>query len=209
MIRRFDSDTALLIIDVQKGVDRLDYSGGPNGRRNNPEAESHMLSLLAEWRNSGRPVAFTIHDSREPGSPLKLSLETGEQKPGFEPAADDIVVVKDVNSGFIGTSLEIDLRRAGVDRLVIVGFFTNMCVETTTRMAGNLGFDTYLVPDCCAASNRIGPDGVDHDPESVHQMTVANLHGEFCTTLGLDQAVALLTTDGLELDRMQGNEVSV
>lgn len=207
MIRRFSTDTALLVIDVQKGVDRLDYYGGANGRRNNPDAEANMLALIDEWRSAGCPLAFTCHDSREPDSPLKLSLESGEQKPGFEPAADDIVIVKDVNSGFIGTSLEVDLRRAGVDRLVIVGFFTNMCVETTTRMAGNLGFDTYLVTDCCAASNRIGPDGVDHDPELVHQMTVANLHGEFCTTLRADQAASLLATDGAELDRAQGNEV--
>jgi nicotinamidase-related amidase len=206
VIPRFGRDTALLLIDCQVGVDVRTHWGGPTGRRNNPDAESHMLRLLAGWRERGLPVAFTRHDSREAASPLKLALPTGAQKHGFEPRDGEIVVVKDVNSGFIGTSLEVDLRRRGVQRLVAVGFFTNSCVETTVRMAGNLGFDTYLVPDACAASNRIGPDGADHDPEAVHAMSVANLHGEFCTAISPGDALSLLESDSPRMDRRQGNE---
>jgi nicotinamidase-related amidase len=206
MIKRFGRETALLLIDVQVGVDVLSHWGGPNGRRNNPDAETKMSQLLAAWRNAKLQVAFTRHDSRESASPLKFSLPTGAQKPGFEPAAGEIVVEKDVNSGFIGTDLEIQLRRAKISRLAIVGFFTNFCVETTTRMAGNLGFDTYLIEDCCSTSNRIGPDGVDRDPELVHAMTVANLHGEFCTAIKLADALGLVTADNNQLTRCQGNE---
>ncbi len=206
MIERFGSNTSLLLIDTQVGVNVLDHWGGPTGRRNNHDAETHMASLLTTWRSSGLHVAFTRHDSREADSPLKFSLDTGSQLPGLEPAEHDIVISKDVNSGFVGTSLEVELRRAGIGRLVVVGFFTNMCVETTVRMAGNLGFDTYLLPDCCATTNRVGPDGVDHDPEVVHQMTVANLHGEFCTALSVDDALSLLEGDRADLHRVQGNE---
>ena len=206
MIKQFGRETALLLIDVQVGVDVLSHWGGSNGRRNNPDAEAKMSQLLAAWRNAKLQVAFTRHDSRESASPLKFSLPTGAQKPGFEPAAGEIVVEKDVNSGFIGTDLEIQLRRAKISRLAIVGFFTNFCVETTTRMAGNLGFDTYLIDDCCSASNRIGPDGVDRDPELVHAMTVANLHGEFCTAINFVDALGLVTADNSQLSRCQGNE---
>lgn len=206
MIPRWSQDTALLLIDVQIGVDVLEHWGGPTGRRNNPEAEGVMSELLAAWRAAGRQVAFTRHDSREAASPLKFSLPTGAQKPGFEPQPGDVVVEKDVNSGFIGTSLEVDLRRLGINRLVIAGFFTNFCVETTTRMAGNLGFDTYLVHDGCATTNRIGLDGTDHEPELVHAMTLANLHGEFCTAITGADAAGLLATDADHLERSQGNE---
>ena len=206
MIKQFGRETALLLIDVQVGVDVLSHWGGSNGRRNNPDAETKMSQLLAAWRNAKLQVAFTRHDSRESASPLKFSLPTGAQKPGFEPAAGEIVVEKDVNSGFIGTDLEIQLRRAKISRLAIIGFFTNFCVETTTRMAGNLGFDTYLIEDCCSASNRIGPDGVDRDPELVHAMTVANLHGEFCTAIKFADALGLVTADNSQLSRCQGNE---
>ena len=206
MISRFGRDSCLLLIDVQVGVDVLNHWGGPTGRRNNLSAESNMLKLLSDWRAAKLQVAFTRHDSREEHSPLKFSLPTGAQKPGFETKTEDIVVEKDVNSGFIGTSLEVQLRRAEISRLVIVGFFTNFCVETTTRMAGNLGFDTYLVEDCCATTNRVGPDGIDRDPELVHAMTVANLHGEFCTTINALQAVDLVKADNTILNRHQGNE---
>lgn len=206
MIKQFGRETALLLIDVQVGVDVLSHWGGSNGRRNNPDAEAKMSQLLAAWRNAKLQVAFTRHDSRESASPLKFSLPTGAQKPGFEPAAGEIVVEKDVNSGFIGTDLEIQLRRAKISRLAIVGFFTNFCVETTTRMSGNLGFDTYLIEDCCSTSNRIGPDGVDRDPELVHAMTVANLHGEFCTAIKFADALGLVTADNNQLSRCQGNE---
>ena len=206
MIKQFSNNTALLLIDVQKGVDVLQHWGGPTGRRNNPDAESNMLRLLAAFRQQGLTVAFTRHNSREGVSPLKFSLPTGDQKQGFEPLPGEIVVSKDVNSGFVGTDLEIQLRRKGISRLVIVGFFTNMCVETTTRMAGNLGFDTYLVPDCCATSNRIGLDGADYDPELVHDMTVANLHREFCTAITPGDVLGLLEADAPGLERIQGNE---
>jgi len=206
MIRRFGADTALLLIDVQVGVDVLDHWGGPTGRRNNRDAEVVMSDLLGAWRSADRQVAFTRHDSREAESPLKFSLPTGAQKPGFEPTARDVVVEKDVNSGFIGTSLEVDLRRRGINRLVIAGFFTNFCVETTTRMAGNLGFDTYLVHDGCATTNRIGLDGTDHDPQLVHDITVANLHGEFCTAITGTDASGLLIADDDHLERSRGNE---
>jgi len=206
VIKKFGRETALLLIDVQVGVDVLSHWGGPTGRRNNPNAETNMLQLLAAWRKAKLQVAFTRHDSREAKSPLKFSLPTGAQKPGFEIAPGEIVVEKDVNSGFIGTSLEVQLRRAGISRLVIVGFFTNFCVETTTRMAGNLGFDTYLVDDCCSTSNRVGPDGIDRDPELVHAMTVANLNGEFCTAVSCVDALGLVNSDNTSLSRCQGNE---
>ena len=206
MIKKFGRETALLLIDVQVGVDVLSHWGGPTGRRNNPNAEANMLQLLAAWRKAKLQVAFTRHDSREAKSPLKFSLPTGAQKPGFEIAPGEIVVEKDVNSGFIGTSLEVQLRRAEISRLVIVGFFTNFCVETTTRMSGNLGFDTYLVDDCCATTNRVGLDGIDREPELVHAMTVGNLHGEFCTAVQTNDALGLVASDNVALSRCQGNE---
>lgn len=206
MIRQFGPETALLLIDVQKGVNVLEHWGGPTGRRNNPGAEAEMARLLAAWRDADLPVIYTQHDSREAASPLKLCLPTGAMIEGFEPAAGEIVIRKDVNSAFIGTDIELRMRQHGITRLVIVGFFTNFCVETSTRMAGNMGYDTYLVPDACATTNRVGPDGTDHDPETVHALSVASLHGEFCTAISTDQALALTKGDAPDLTRVQGNE---
>lgn len=208
MITRFGSDTALLLIDVQKGVHVLDHWGGPTGRMNNPGREDNLRALFDGFRHAGRQVAFTRHDSCEPDSPLKFSLPTGEQLPGLDIRPGEIVVEKDVNSGFIGTDLEIRLRRAGIRRMVIAGYFTNFCVETTTRMAGNMGYDVYLAHDACATCNRIDLNGVDHDPELVHDLAVAAMHGEFCTALSTARLIALLAADAPDLARAQGNEAT-
>ncbi len=208
MIEKFGSETALLVIDAQVGVNLHDHWGGSCGHRNNPQSEQRIAELLAAWRDARRPVFFTLHNSREESSPLKLSLDSGRSIPGLEPRPGEMTVVKDVNSGFTGTNLELDLRRRGVSRLVVAGYFTNMCVETTVRAAGNLGYDTYLAHDACAAGNRAGPDGQMFDAEQVHAMSVANLHGEFCTAILSCEASALLGSDAPALVRVQGNEPS-
>jgi len=200
-MKRFTENAALLLIDIQKGVDALEHWGGPSGRRNNPGAESCMEELLSSWRENALPVIFTRHDSWEAASPLKWSLSTGDMKEGFEPADGEVVIRKHANSGFVGTSLEIELRRLDVSRLVIIGFFTNFCVETTARMAGNLGYETFLVHDACATTNRIGIDGTDYDPELVHAMSIANLDREFCTVIDHKQALSLLSGDQASLER--------
>mgnify|MGYP001230399259 FL=1 len=206
MIEKFDETTALLLVDVQKGVNEVKYYGGPSGKRNNHSAEENMRCLLTEWRRLGKCVAFTRHNSREINSPLKLDLETGNQIEGLEINGSDIVVEKDVNSGFIGTSLELELRRSGINRLVVMGFYTNYCIETTVRMAGNLGFDTYLVHDACAAVNTLGHDGEYYEPDLVHSMSIASLHGEFCTAISKEVAMRLCLENCVDLERVQGNE---
>jgi nicotinamidase-related amidase len=206
MIEKFDETTALLLVDVQKGVNEVKYYGGPSGKRNNHSAEENMRCLLAEWRRLGKRVAFTRHNSREINSPLKLELETGNQIEGLGINGPDIVVEKDVNSGFIGTSLELELRRSGINRLVVMGFYTNYCIETTVRMAGNLGFDTYLVHDACAAVNTLGHDGEYYEPDLVHNISIASLHGEFCTAISKEVAMRLCLENCVDLERVQGNE---
>jgi nicotinamidase-related amidase len=89
--------------------------------------------------------------------------------------------VKNVNSGFIGTTLEAYLRKSGITSLVIAGLTTNHCVSTTVRMAGNFGFDVELVSDACATFPRVSPDGEMLDADLIHTAALASLHGEFCT----------------------------
>jgi len=69
-----------------------------------------------------------------------------------------------------------------------------------------MGFDTYLVHDACAAMNCIGHDGTDYVPDTVHNMAIANLHGEFCTAITTEQALILFEKDSEHLNRVQGNE---
>lgn len=169
---------ALLVVDVQEG---LAHPG--TGERNNPQAESNIARLLAAWRSSGRPVRHVVHDSTEPNSLLRPGLAGNAIQAVAAPAPAEPVYRKNVNSAFIGTSLEKDLRQDGIDTLVIVGLTTNHCVSTTVRMAGNLGFTTYVVSDATAAFNRKALDGSIRPAEQVHSGALSDLHDEFASVL--------------------------
>ena len=70
-----------------------------------------------------------------------------------------------------------------------------VCVSTTTRMAGNLGFTAYVVSDATATFDMTGPDGARHPAELMHAVGLTELHGEFATVLDT-RAVLELSRNG-------------
>lgn len=183
-------DTALLIIDVQQGFDSTEW-----GERSNPEAESNITRLLAAWRSAGRPVIHVQHLSTSLESPLHPDSPGSALKPEVAPRDGEPLIQKRVNSAFIGTELEALLRERGIDGLVIVGLTTNHCVSTTTRMAGNLGFQTVVVGDATAAFGATGHDGRHHPADHVQSVSLANLHGEFATVSSTDDVLTAVRSD--------------
>ncbi|QPC95370.1 isochorismatase family protein [Mesorhizobium sp. INR15] len=159
-------------------------------RRNNPEAVENIARLLQAFRREGLAIFHIRHASVEKDSALR------PERSGYQPIsqareqAGEPVIVKHVNSAFIGTDLEKRLRDAGHQTLVIAGITTNHCVETTTRMAGNMGFEAQLVQDACYTFDRVGFDGRSESAEAIHQMTLSNLNGEFASIVTTDAVVA-------------------
>ncbi|WP_137843724.1 cysteine hydrolase family protein [Microbacterium sp. 2FI] len=135
---------ALLVIDMQRAFDDLDFWGATT----NPACEANVASLAAAWQASGEPIVVVRHDSVSPGSPLHPD-SPGNTLVGPVAAIDPaLFVTKNVNSAFYGDpDLHAWLTAEGVGELVVCGIQTNMCVETTARMAGNLGYDVTVVLD--------------------------------------------------------------
>lgn len=171
---------ALLLIDMQKGFNDLAYWGG---ERNNPAAEAHAAQLLAYWRSNRLPVFHVQHCSTNPVSPLRPGQVGHDFKEGFQFLPGEIVIQKNVNSAFIGTNLQQQLLAQHLTTLVVAGLTTDHCVSTTTRMAGNLGFSTFLVADASATFSKKGIDSQRFAAELVHQTALASLNGEFATVL--------------------------
>ena len=97
------------------------------------------------------------------------------------PPPNEDVIVKHTNSAFIGTELDRKLRLAGIDTLVFCGVITNNSLEATVRMAGNLGFETYLVEDAAFTFARKDYRGHLRTAQEVHDMSLANLDRAYCT----------------------------
>jgi nicotinamidase-related amidase len=183
------SRTALIVVDVQRAFDQWEAAGR---RRNNPGAVARIAELLAAFRTRQGPIFHIRHQGTRPNSSFLPDGPGFAVKDEVREIAGEPVIVKQVNSAFIGTDLESRLRAAGIRTLVICGATTNHCVETTTRMAGNLGFDACLVRDATWTFDRIGPDGDKHAAEAIHAMTLSNLNSEFARIVTAAEAVAAL-----------------
>lgn len=183
------SNSALIVIDVQRAFDEWEAAGQ---RRNNPDAVARIVDLLSAFRAAQAQIFHIRHRGTHPSSSF-LPNSTGYcVKEEAQERAGEPVLVKQVNSAFIGTDLESRLHTAGIRTLVICGVTTNHCVETTTRVAGNLGFNAWLVRDATWTFDRVGPDGDKHSAEEIHAMTLANLNGEFARIVSTRDVVAAL-----------------
>lgn len=183
------ANATLILIDVQHGFDAPYW-----GERNNPDAERTIAHLLARWRASGRPVIHVRHDSVEADSALRPDAPGNAIKPEAAPGAGEPVIGKHVNSAFIGTDLEARLRAHASDTVVLCGFTTNHCVSTTARMAGNLGFRTFVLSDSTVAyaMPSPGPGGRLIPAAVMHEVGLAELDREFATIVTTDEMLALL-----------------
>lgn len=164
--------TALMIIDLQEAMRAERDAGLPWA---NPEAPAVAGRLLAAFRAAGRPVVHVHHHASDPEDGFHPANPLSAPMAEVAPVAGEPVVIKTGSSGFIGTGLEALLRGQGIDSLVVVGGEANMCVESTARMAGNLGFRTTVVADALVNFPRRLRDGTLVPPQMVLEMSLANL----------------------------------
>ena len=180
-------NAALLVIDVQQGMD--DPARPP---RNNPDAELHIKRLLDAWREAGKYLVHVQHDSLNPDSVFVSG------KPGF-PLKDEVAplpgephIIKNHHSAFVGTDLEAMLRAKNINTVVVTGLVANHCVETTARMANNLGFTVIFPRDATASWDDTGHDGATFDAETIYRITLMNIHAEFGTITTVSDVIAAI-----------------
>lgn len=179
--------TVLLPIDMQQAFDEPRWP-----RRWNPAVDDNGQKLLAAWRNARLPIIHVRHDSVNPDSSLAAGGSGNAMRPGFEPRAGEPLVTKGVNAAFIGTDLDLRLRRMGVDTIVTFGISTDMCVSTTIRVGANLGYRMIVIGDACDCFEL--PDGLGGiiPAETVHQVHLATLAFEFAAVMTTEQLVEAL-----------------
>ncbi|MDT9025576.1 cysteine hydrolase family protein [Rossellomorea yichunensis] len=183
-----NQNSALIIVDVQKAFDDPKW-----GERNNVNAEENISKILKVWRAKEGQVIHIQHKSDNPDSVFHLGNKGFTIKELVSPLEDEVVITKKVNSSFIGTNLEELLKANYIKTVIITGLTTPHCVSTTTRMSGNLGFNTYLISDATAAFGMEDQDGHYYDPEMIHNVSLATLNDEFATILSTEQLLNRLS----------------
>lgn len=175
---------ALILVDIQQGFDNPRW-----GSRNNMQAESQAARLLQEWRRQKAPIFHVQHSSLLADSPLRPNQPGWEIKKAVAPQPGETRLTKNVNTCFIGTPLEQELRKMQITGVVVCGLTTDHCVSTTVRMAANLGFNVYVPSDATATFDRVGPDGQKYTAQQMHQTALASLHEEFATVATSDEII--------------------
>ena len=172
----------LLLIDIQVG-----FNDPVWGKRNNPLFEQNIARLLEDWRRLSRPIIHVQHHSTETLSPLRPNQSGVGFMEVAKPWSSEPVITKAVNSAFIGTNLEANLRELGAHTVVVAGLTTDHCVSTSVRMAKNLGFEVIVAEDATATFDRRLPDGTMYESELVHRVSLASLNREFADIRPVDE----------------------
>lgn len=190
--------TALIVADMQRDiVAHFAFDQGVVGRLATAVAGARkrglpIIEVMVQRRADGKDAVPAITDGaiQQARSGKASSLPADflqEGAPGAEiveelkPQPGDYVVVKRRVSAFYGTSLELFLRSAGIDTILIGGIATNMVVEGTCREARDRDFGCVVLSDCCSAPSQ-----------EAHEWALANGFAWMARVRTAEQAMAML-----------------
>src|SRR6478672_445079 len=202
----YDKDiTGLLVIDPYND---FISEGGKIWDRLKGVAEAnqcvpHMLQVLNAARKAGLRVFYALHHRYRPGdyetwkyiAPVQKAAWShktfeygtwgGEVRSEFAPRPGDVVAREHwCSSGFANTDLDLQLKKHGIQRLIVIGLIAHTCVEATVRFAAELGYDVTMVRDATA----------DYSDEAMHAALDVNMpnYAAIVTTSELVEAMASL-----------------
>jgi nicotinamidase-related amidase len=203
--------TALLVVDPYND---FISEGGKIWPRIKAVAEAnncvpHMRQVLTAARDARLRVFFAMHHRYRPGdyenwkyiAPIqraawqRKSFEAGtwggEFRSEFQPAPGEIVASEHwCSSGFANTDLDLQLKRHGIHRLIVIGLIAHTCIEATVRFAAELGYDVTVVRDAVA----------DYSDEMMHaalELNMPNYASAIVTTEEVLSALARVNPDSV------------
>ena len=177
---------ALLLIDIQNEY----FPGGMNPLEGPEAAAGQALRLLEHFRADGLPLVHIQHVRQRPGKTSFLPGTPGvEFHASVAPLPGETVFQKHYPNSFRETPLLEHLQRLGVERLLICGMMTHMCVHAAARAANDLGFEVLVAQDACA-TKALSFGGVGVPAEQVHAAFLAALASSYGQVLSVDEAIA-------------------
>jgi len=199
--------TALLVIDpyndfISEGGKIWDRIKGVAEANN---CVPNMLQVLHAARGAKLRIFYALHRRYRPGdyeswkyiAPIQRrgwsskAFECGtwgsEIRAGFEPYPGDIVAAEHwCSSGFANTDLDLQLKRHGIHRLVVIGLIAHTCIEATVRYAAELGYDVTVVKDATA-------DYSDEEMHAALDINIPNYASAIVTTAEIVGSISFIS----------------
>ena len=170
-------NSALIMVDCQntyrRGVMQLSH------------VESAIIEaqkLLQMARDLKVPIIHIQHDAGV-GTPYDVTAEIGQISAEVAPKNGENVITKNYPNAFIATPLEAQLKALGIESLVLAGFMTHMCINSTARGAFNLGFKPTVVASACATRSLVGANGKTVDAQTMHDSALAAVRDLFAVVV--------------------------
>ena len=177
-------DATLVMVDCQNT-----YREGIMQLTNVEPAILEAKKLLQMARDLGRPVIHIRHDAGI-GSPYDVTASIGQISDEVAPIKGESVITKNYPNSFWNTDLEAQLRELGAQNLVIAGFMTHVCIDSTSRGAFNLGFNPTVVANACATRALALHNGKVIEAQTMHESALAALRDLFAVVVEDSRALA-------------------
>ena len=177
-------DSALIMVDCQNT-----YRRGVMQLTNVEPAIKEAQKLLQMARDLKIPIIHIQHDAGV-GTPYDVTAEIGAISSEVAPKNGEAVVVKNYPNAFVATPLEAQLKALGIENVVLAGFMTHMCINSTARGAFNLGFKPTVVASACATRSLTGANGKVIDAQNMHDGALAAIRDLFAVVLDDVNALA-------------------
>ncbi len=170
-------DSALILVDCQNT-----YRRGVMQLISVEPAILEAQKLLTLARDLKTPVIHIQHDAGV-GTPYDITADIGAISTEVAPKNGEVVVVKNYPNAFWQTSLEAQLKALGIENIVLAGFMTHMCINSTARGAFNLGFKPTIVASACATRNLTASNGKIIDAQTMHDSALAAVRDMFAVVV--------------------------
>ena len=170
-------DSALIMVDCQNT-----YRHGIMQLTNVEAAIIEAQKLLQMARDLKVPIIHIQHDAGV-GTPYDVTAEIGQISTEVAPKNGEAVITKNYPNAFIATPLEAQLKALGIENVVLAGFMTHMCINSTARGAFNLGFKPTVFASACATRSLVGANGKTIDAQTMHEAALAAVRDLFAVVV--------------------------
>lgn len=173
---------ALILIDIQNDY----FKGGKNELYKAEEAAEKAKKILDYYRKNNWNIYHVRHISLQKGATFFLPESIGSEiHNSVAPLSGEKIIIKHAPNAFYQTNLINELENKNMQKLVICGMMSHMCIDTTVRAARDYGFSVTLLDDACAAKGLIWNNTV-ISAQTVHDTMMASLAGTFANILKTD-----------------------